>query len=131
MVQIVKLNGVDRRLYKLVAPLVMNPKILKANNNYPFKTTAEFVWFVAVDGKKVVGFVPMEQRGKVVIINNYYVEEDQEDVLFLLLTDSVAAFAGEKPLEAVVQVKHQETFEKQGFVVEKVWKQYVKMRRDE
>ena len=43
----------------------------------------------------------------------------------------VSAFAGEKSLAAVVQTEHQETFEKQGFTVEKVWKRYVKMWRDE
>ena len=33
-----RLNGVDARLYPLVGPLVMNPAILRQNNNYPFKT---------------------------------------------------------------------------------------------
>ena len=27
----------DPELYSLIAPLVMNPKVLKSNNNYPFK----------------------------------------------------------------------------------------------
>ena len=39
MIQIMKLNGTDKQLYKLVAPLVMDPEVLKMNNNYPFKTT--------------------------------------------------------------------------------------------
>ena len=77
MIQIMKLNGTDKQLYKLVAPLVMDPEVLKMNNNYPFKTTDKFVWFVAVSGKKVVGFIPIEQRGNVAIINNYYIDKDQ------------------------------------------------------
>ena len=36
MVQIIQLQGTDKRLYELVAPLVMNPEILKQNYNYPF-----------------------------------------------------------------------------------------------
>ena len=75
MIQIMKLNGTDKQLYKLVAPLVMDPEVLKMNNNYPFKTTDKFVWFVAVSGKKVVGFIPIEQRGNVAIINNYYIDK--------------------------------------------------------
>ena len=98
MIQIMKLNGTDKQLYKLVAPLVMDPEVLKMNNNYPFKTTDKFVWFVAVSGKKVVGFIPIEQRGNVAIINNYYIDKDQEEAFSFLLIDVVSAFAGESPL---------------------------------
>lgn len=35
---ILKLQGLDGRLFDLVAPLVMNPAVLRQNNNYPFKT---------------------------------------------------------------------------------------------
>ena len=31
MIQIIQLKGTDRRLYELVAPLVMNPDVLKQN----------------------------------------------------------------------------------------------------
>ena len=33
---ILKLQGLDGRLFDLVAPLVMNPAVLRQNNNYPF-----------------------------------------------------------------------------------------------
>ena len=131
MILTIQVQGTEKRLYQLIAPLVMNPDVLSANNNYPFKTTDKFVWFVAVSGKKVVGFIPIEQRGNVAIINNYYIDKDQEEAFSFLLIDVVSAFAGEKSLAAVVQTEHQETFEKQGFTVEKVWKRYVKMWRDE
>ena len=45
MIQIIQLKGTDRRLYELVAPLVMNPDVLKQNYNYPFRTSEDFVWF--------------------------------------------------------------------------------------
>lgn len=34
---ILKLQGLDGRLFDLVAPLVMNPAVLRQNNNYPSK----------------------------------------------------------------------------------------------
>jgi len=37
--EIEKLGGTTERLYRLVAPLVMKPCILRENNNYPFKTS--------------------------------------------------------------------------------------------
>lgn len=131
MIQIIKLNGTDKQLYKLVAPLVMDPEVLKMNNNYPFKTSDKFVWFVAVSGKKVVGFIPVEVRGSSAIINNYYIGKNQEEALSLLLADVIAAFSGEQTLVAIVQTEHQASFEKEKFVIEKVWKRYVKMWRDE
>ena len=36
--EIEKLGGTTERLYRLVAPLVMKPCILRENNNYPFKS---------------------------------------------------------------------------------------------
>lgn len=131
MIQILKLNGTDKQLYKLVAPLVMDPEVLKMNNNYPYKTSDKFVWFVAMNGKKVVGFIPVEQRGNTAVINNYYIGKNQTEALTLLLSEVVAAFAGEKTLVAVVQTEHQEAFAKQEFSVEKAWKRYVKMWRGE
>lgn len=46
--EILRINGTDRRLYDVLAPLVMNPAVLRQNNNYPFKTTPRHVWFVAL-----------------------------------------------------------------------------------
>ena len=37
MIQIVQLHGTDKKLYELVAPLVMSPEVLKQNYNYPFR----------------------------------------------------------------------------------------------
>ena len=34
MIQIVQLHGTDKKLYELVAPLVMSPEVLKQNYNY-------------------------------------------------------------------------------------------------
>lgn len=42
---IVKLNGEDTELYRRVAHLVMNREVLASNNNYPFKTSSEHIWF--------------------------------------------------------------------------------------
>ena len=40
MIQIVQLHGTDKKLYELVAPLVMSPEVLKQNYNYPFRTSS-------------------------------------------------------------------------------------------
>lgn len=52
MTQIIKLDGTDKKIYQIVGPLAMDPKVLRFNNNYPFKTGAQYKWFIAVERKK-------------------------------------------------------------------------------
>ncbi len=126
--QIIRLKGTEERLYKTVAPLTMSPEVLRKNNNYPFKTTEDFVWFVAIHGQKVIGFIPVEKRTNYVLINNYYVPDKEEETLKMLLKAVLADFL-EREISAVVLSNDCELFSACGFVVEKKWKLYVKMKR--
>lgn len=130
MIAVIKMAGTSPELYSCIAPLVMNPEIIKYNHNYPFKTNESFIWFVAFYANQVVGFFPVEVRKKSLIINNYYVSKDDEGV-FLSLLKSVAneLLEGEKVLEAVVQKPHESYFRAQGFEVERAWSLYLKMRK--
>ena len=56
MIQVIQLKGKDKHLYQLLAPLVMDPDVIRANNNYPFKTSEDFVWYIAIDNRDVIGF---------------------------------------------------------------------------
>lgn len=130
MAVVVKMAGTSPELYSCIAPLVMNPEIIKYNHNYPFKTDESFVWFVAFSANQVVGFFPVEMRKKSLIINNYYVYKDDEDVFVSLLEAVVNEFLeGEKSLEAVVQKPHESYFRAQGFEIERAWSLYLKMRK--
>lgn len=130
MVQIIQLQGTDKRLYELVAPLVMNPEILKQNYNYPFRTSEDFVWFVAVDKKKVIGFIPVEEKKKEYVINNYYIESNNEDTLKLLLEKVISETNTSKELTSVTFMEHSSFFKDLGFSEEKIWTRYVKMKKD-
>ncbi len=130
MVQIIQLLGTDKRLYELVAPLVMNPEILKQNYNYPFRTSEDFVWFVAVDKKKVIGFIPVEEKKKEYVINNYYIESNNEDTLKLLLEKVISETNTSKELTSVTFMEHSSLFKDLGFSEEKIWTRYVKMKKD-
>ena len=130
MVQIIQLQGTDKRLYELVAPLVMNPEILKQNYNYPFRTSEDFVWFVAVDKKKVIGFIPVEEKKKEYVINNYYIESNNEDTLKLLLEKDISETNTSKELTSVTFMEHSSLFKDLGFSEEKIWTRYVKMKKD-
>ena len=130
MVQIIQLQGTDKRLYELVAPLVMNPEILKQNYNYPFRTSEDFVWFVAVDKKKVIGFIPVEEKKKEYVINNYYIESNNEDTLKLLLEKVISETNTSKEITSVTFMEHSSLFKDLGFSEEKIWTRYVKMKKD-
>ena len=115
MIQIIQLQGTDKRLYELVAPLVMNPDILKQNYNYPFRTSEDFVWFVAVDKKKVIGFIPVEEKKKECIINNYYIEGNNESTLKLLLEKVISETTASKELISVTFMEYCSLFKELAF----------------
>ena len=130
MWKVKRMAGTSQELYKCVAPLVMNPEILKYNHNYPFKTNESFSWFVAFRQGKVVGFFPVEVRKKAIVINNYYVEKDDESVFRRLLEAVIDEFKDtDKTLEAVVKKVHESFFSVQKFEVERTLSTYLKMRR--
>ena len=129
MIQTIKLGGIDKRLYQLIGPLVMDADVIRANNNYPFKTSENFTWFIVLDGKQVIGFVPVEKRGKQVIINNYYVGNDGEKVLSLILPEIVSEFGKEFTISSVTLLEDRKIFEQLGFKIEKEWKRYLKMKK--
>lgn len=135
MIQIIQLKGKDKHLYRLLAPLVMDPDVIRANNNYPFKTNENFTWFIAIDHREVVGFVPIEQKEqKKAIINNYYVSvggEVREEILSQLISSVTIAFdTKEWELDSVTLKQDQDIFEKFGFSsLDKKWTRYIKMRK--
>lgn len=133
MIQIIQLKGKDKHLYRLLAPMVMDPEVIRANNNYPFKTSEEYVWFIALRDKEVVGFIPVEQKNrKKAVINNYYVNAEnteREEILSYLLPAITKEFGPENwLLNSVTLIQDKETFEKFEFVsMDKKWTRYVKM----
>ena len=90
--EILQLDGLEPQLFNLIGPLAMNPKVLRANNNYPFKTTERFQWYIAVEDNDVTGFVPVEQKSGGYVINNYYVHNDDQEVLVELFKPNTKLF---------------------------------------
>lgn len=130
MMKIVQLPGTDKLLYELVAPLVMNPAVLKQNYNYPFRTSEDFVWFIALDDNAIAGFMPVEKKKGELVINNYYIKGNDEGVLKQLLQQVISQSGEEANLTAVVFIEHSPLFKEFGFTDEKIWTRYVKMRKD-
>ena len=125
---IIKLEGEDTRLYYLVAHLVMNKDVLSYNLNYPYKTSSEYLWFVAVDNGNTLGFMPVKREEGQAEINNYYVADDDSKVFSALLKEVTMTFANDYELFAVTQLRHIPDFEKSGFSVTLYWKRYAKMK---
>lgn len=128
MIRVNSYEGLDKRLYELVGPLVMNPEVLKTNRNYPFKTSQKHLWFIAMEEDQVVGFLPVELKSREAIINNYYTSQDDLDILNLMIQSAIILLKKEYVLVSVTQNQHIKTFAKNKFIVEREWKNYVKMR---
>lgn len=122
---ILKLKGTDKKLYDLVAPLVMDMEVLKQNNGYPFKTSEAHTWYLAIDKKQVVGFLPFVYKGKDrIYIDNYYIKSDETKVLDTLLDAVTDAYYPDKEVTALVHKRHVNIFEENHFVSIKKWKNY-------
>ena len=86
--EIMRLNGVDARLYPLVGPLVMNPAILRENNNYPFKTSNRYLWYIAISDGVIVGFIPLKKNEKSYHIDNTYKETVRKRLMLCCIVSS-------------------------------------------
>ena len=106
----------DPKPYSLIAPLVMNPKVLKSNNNYPFKNFSGTVWYVAMEYGNVSGFMPLKKNNTGFYIDNYYIVDDNPSVIDSLL-DSVAEDMnnGKFSLTALVDKRHVRDFRRNHF----------------
>lgn len=125
---IVELEGEDPRLYNLVAHLVMDTDVLAYNLNYPFRTSADYRWFIAADKDTTLGFVPVRISDGRAVINNYYVADDDTAVFSALLQRIIDSVSRDLDIESVSQTRHMRFFEHNGFSVVHYWKRYVKMR---
>ncbi len=124
--EILRLHGTHPKLYELVAPLVMNPAVLRQNNNYPFKTGFNYEWWVALDSLgEVVGFVPVKCSSGGWYVDNYYVKGDEQHVLELILQQVVDA--SDRRISALVHKRHAALFEMKGFTISRQLKNYNKM----
>lgn len=128
---ILKLQGLDGRLFDLVAPLVMNPAVLRQNNNYPLKTTRNHVWYIAMDEQRVLGFMPVKMTLTNNCIDNYYISGDNSSVIEVLLDRIIHDFSSDGSLVAVVHERHVEDFSMKNFIPCVERKKYVKMRYHE
>lgn len=125
--KIEKISGTDPQLYRLVAPLVMSPAILRQNNNYPFKTSIHHVWFVSTDLNTVQGFIPVEIKAHNVTIDNYYISGDNPKLLSQMIDKITDTFGRDYPIYSVTHTRHINIFQEKGFSIVKEWKLYVKM----
>lgn len=125
--KIMTLQGTDKLLYELIAPLVMNPAILRQNNNYPFKTSRSHVWYIAFHETAVVGFMPVKKGHLYYSIDNYFVSGDDPSVLSELLEEVIKDFSSQASLMAVVHKRHVKVFSQKKFQTCVEWKNYDKM----
>ena len=119
--KIEKLNGTDKRLYQLIAPLAMNSVIVKENGKVPITTSTKHIWYVAVDKRKVVGFLAITGGN---IKHDYYCNlEVFEDLLRNLMSDY-----HNSTLKYVASNVEVPIMKKNGFTTEKTSTNYFYMK---
>lgn len=64
------------------------------------------------------------------VINNYYIKERNVDTLKLLLEKVIEKQSEDSSLTAVSFVEDKDVFGEQGFLEDKVWTRYVRMKKN-
>lgn len=124
--KIIILNGVEERLYTIVAPLVMSPSVLRQNRGAAFKTSPKHTWVVAIsDENKCIGFLPCLPKSGVVIINNYHVNNRDKELFKDMLRFAMQNFKG-SPIEVITQRVDESALKECGFRPVFEWVNYVR-----
>ncbi len=124
--RIVALNGVEERLYTLVAPLVMSPSVLRQNRGIAFKTSPKHIWVVAIsEDNKCVGFLPCLPKSGVVTINNYHVDNRDKELFKKMLRFAMQNFKG-TPIEVITQRVDEPALKECGFKQVFEWVNYIR-----
>ena len=128
VMDIIKLQGTDKKLYELIAPLVLNPAVLRQNNNYPFKTGPKYTWYIAIEKEQILGFIPIKQTSvSSLMINNYYIKGDNLTILDKLLSEILANINSHIELWATVHKRHVQSYKLKDFRTHIEWKNYERM----
>ena len=128
VMDIIKLQGTDKKLYELIAPLVLNPAVLRQNNNYPFKTGPKYTWYIAIEKEQIVGFIPIKQTSvSSLMINNYYIKGDNLTILDKILSEILANINSDIELWATVHKRHVQSYKLKDFRTHIEWKNYERM----
>lgn len=85
---------------------------------------------VCCGGRKRNSWLYTEHKKSEAIINNYYIKENNAEVLKALLEKVIDSTDEDKQLSSVTFIEHQKIFQELGFSVEKEWKRYVKMNKE-
>ena len=117
VMDIIKLQGTDKKLYELIAPLVLNPAVLRQNNNYPFKTGPKYTWYIPIKQTSVSSLM----------INNYYIKGDNLTILDKLLSEILANINSDIELWATVHKRHVQSYKLKDFRTHIEWKNYERM----
>lgn len=125
--EIIRLKGTEKKLYELVAPLVMNPAIIRQNNGYPFKTSKDYTWYLALEEDEITGFMPVKKTDEGALIDNYYTRGDDELTLNSLLKSATIDSSKDGTLRATVLKRHVAVFRAMGYLTSIEWKNYDKM----
>jgi hypothetical protein len=120
------LQGTEQRLYDLVVPLVMNPAVLRQNNNVAFKTTEDHTWIIAVDNEVCTGFLPIQWKKRFAEVNNYYIHKRSKTLLTKLLkqAEQQVKKTGYETLIVITQVEDSDVMTKMKYTVEKQFVKY-------
>ncbi|MDR1415650.1 MAG: hypothetical protein LBI96_07565 [Odoribacteraceae bacterium] len=125
-------EGTDKRLYEQLVPLVMNPAVLRQNNNVAFKTSEKHTWILAIDGEECIGFLPVQRKKSCAEVNNYYIRGRAKKVFAELLAraESWAKSMDYTTIVVITQIEDRGVLGRRKYTASKEYVKYIKFAKE-
>lgn len=130
-IRIVTITNTDPRFYPLLGPYLSRRAIVR-ELGFPVYDDDGKLWFVALDGEQVAGFVGLRiEHGRAVFCSDYVRPEyRQQGIYSHLMAERIAFATGKAPTAtAVVTKAGRHAYERHGFTATRERRNYTDMSR--
>ena len=89
---IIRIDGCSPDVYSIIAPLAMDPAVIRKRRNLPIVTKENYTWHVLKKGKKVKAFVGEERLANYTKLQAFVVLDANDEELQTFLEEVVTRF---------------------------------------
>ena len=99
---IVTLYGKSKEVYNKIGPFAMDRQVIRELDGYPILADDDMVWFVAMDGNKVIGFSAVKKHKSFSEFTYFYViPEYRKQGILKTLFDECMKYAKRNDIKSI------------------------------
>lgn len=132
--KIIELSGSNPDVVKLIGSFAMNPGVIREMKGYAITTNEDMVWFIQIDGSRVLGFGAIEKKKDHVVFTQDYTEKENRgrNIHRGLITERLQWCKAHKVKKAVADCTNMSVhnYRNAGFAVVKEFKDWTKVEKE-